>query len=151
MFPVFSQAKTAAKKTKSIQNLKYLSTGMIIYTSENNDRFPISASWEQEVKRFVTKPDAFDPILGEPGEGVKFMMNVELSNYSMSALKSPSETALLFLGASTAHSPQGSISDVFDLNGKALIGNADASCRWMDVNEIPFRFQELPPDPSSIQ
>jgi len=40
LFPVFAQAKAAAKKTASLSNLKQIGTSMHLYTSDNDDRFP---------------------------------------------------------------------------------------------------------------
>jgi prepilin-type N-terminal cleavage/methylation domain-containing protein len=41
LFPVFAQAKLAAKATQNISNLKNLGTGMIIYTADADDSFPL--------------------------------------------------------------------------------------------------------------
>jgi prepilin-type N-terminal cleavage/methylation domain-containing protein len=43
LFPVFAQAKTAAKKTQSISNLKQLGTAFNIYMSDNDDYLPLSS------------------------------------------------------------------------------------------------------------
>jgi prepilin-type N-terminal cleavage/methylation domain-containing protein/prepilin-type processing-associated H-X9-DG protein len=40
LFPVFAQAKAAAKKTQSLSNMKNVSLGMLLYTSDNEDKFP---------------------------------------------------------------------------------------------------------------
>jgi prepilin-type N-terminal cleavage/methylation domain-containing protein/prepilin-type processing-associated H-X9-DG protein len=40
LFPVFAQAKAAAKKTQSISNMKNISTGMLIYSSDTDDKYP---------------------------------------------------------------------------------------------------------------
>ncbi len=42
LFPVFAQAKTAAKRTQELSNVKNIVTGMIIYTSDYDDRVPPS-------------------------------------------------------------------------------------------------------------
>lgn len=44
LFPVFAQAKEAAKKTQSISNQKQVATGFLIYTADNDDVFPSSYS-----------------------------------------------------------------------------------------------------------
>ena len=41
LFPVFAQAKAAAKKAAAISNTKQCSTGMVIYTTDSDDTFPI--------------------------------------------------------------------------------------------------------------
>jgi prepilin-type N-terminal cleavage/methylation domain-containing protein len=40
LFPVFAQAKTAAKKASSLSNVKQLSTGNILYAADYDDYFP---------------------------------------------------------------------------------------------------------------
>lgn len=38
LFPVFAQAKVAAKKTQSLSNVKQIATGLMIYTADYDDR-----------------------------------------------------------------------------------------------------------------
>jgi len=40
LFPVFAQAKLAAKKTADLSNMKQLSLGLTIYTNDSDDMFP---------------------------------------------------------------------------------------------------------------
>lgn len=40
LFPVFAQAKTAAKKTQALSNAKQIGTASHIYSSDYDDRFP---------------------------------------------------------------------------------------------------------------
>ena len=42
LFPVFTQAKVAAKKTQSLSNVKQLGTSMQIYMSNSDDYLPMS-------------------------------------------------------------------------------------------------------------
>lgn len=44
LFPVFAQAKEAAKKTSSLSNVKQLGTSIAIYTADYDDVFPIASS-----------------------------------------------------------------------------------------------------------
>ena len=41
LFPVFAQAKAAAKKTQALNNTKQSGTGLMLYTADNDDMFPI--------------------------------------------------------------------------------------------------------------
>ena len=41
LFPVFAQAKVAAKKTTSLSNLKQAATAQIMYSSDSEDTFPL--------------------------------------------------------------------------------------------------------------
>jgi prepilin-type N-terminal cleavage/methylation domain-containing protein len=40
LFPVFAQAKEAAKKTSALSNIKQSASGVILYSSDNDDLFP---------------------------------------------------------------------------------------------------------------
>lgn len=52
LFPVFAQAKEAAKKTTGLSQAKQVSTGLTIYTADNDDLYPImlipnaSGNWQ---------------------------------------------------------------------------------------------------------
>jgi len=41
LFPVFAQAKLAAKKTQALSNAKQSTLGMLMYTTDNDDTFPV--------------------------------------------------------------------------------------------------------------
>ncbi|RYG42007.1 prepilin-type N-terminal cleavage/methylation domain-containing protein [bacterium] len=47
LFPVFAQAKTAAKKTAALSNQKQISTGLLLYMGDNEDRYPMRTGCEQ--------------------------------------------------------------------------------------------------------
>src|SRR3954469_17835340 len=44
LFPVFAQAKEAAKKSQTLNNTKQLSIAMLIYNTDNDDIFPLGMS-----------------------------------------------------------------------------------------------------------
>jgi len=46
LFPVFAQAKLAAKKTSSLSNVKQLSLGVLMYSNDQDDRFPMGSGEE---------------------------------------------------------------------------------------------------------
>src|SRR5438045_3088022 len=41
LFPVFAQAKLAAKKTQALSNAKQLTLGVIMYQADSDDVFPM--------------------------------------------------------------------------------------------------------------
>ena len=47
LFPVFAQAKAAAKKTVALSNVKQVSTGMFLYLGDNDDTYPRQSSCVQ--------------------------------------------------------------------------------------------------------
>ncbi len=46
LFPVFAQAKEAAKKTACLSNVRQIGIGMIMYTNDNDDFYPGNDQWE---------------------------------------------------------------------------------------------------------
>jgi prepilin-type N-terminal cleavage/methylation domain-containing protein len=57
LFPVFAQAKAAAKKTSELSNLKQVGLGAVMYCADSDDVFPVHAHWNN--------PDAgFDVVNG---------------------------------------------------------------------------------------
>lgn len=49
LFPVFAQAKLAAKKTQQLSNVKQLGTGVIIYAADSDDNHP--PAWNDRTER----------------------------------------------------------------------------------------------------
>jgi prepilin-type N-terminal cleavage/methylation domain-containing protein/prepilin-type processing-associated H-X9-DG protein len=46
LFPVFAQAKAAAKKTACLSNMKQLATASYLYNADFEDTFPLADLWE---------------------------------------------------------------------------------------------------------
>jgi len=46
LFPVFAQAKEAAKKTSTLSNFKQYGTSTAIYTADSDDNFPLAWSYD---------------------------------------------------------------------------------------------------------
>ena len=44
LFPVFSQAKEAAKRTATLNNFKQVGTAMLMYVGDNDDCYPLAWS-----------------------------------------------------------------------------------------------------------
>jgi prepilin-type N-terminal cleavage/methylation domain-containing protein/prepilin-type processing-associated H-X9-DG protein len=64
LFPVFAQAKAAAKKTADLSNMKQLATGLVLYANDNDDVSPwslheIGVEWYLQLYPYVKSPDVF--------------------------------------------------------------------------------------------
>jgi prepilin-type N-terminal cleavage/methylation domain-containing protein len=46
LFPVFAQAKAAAKKTQALSNTKQSATSVLLYTTDTDDTFPLAYSFD---------------------------------------------------------------------------------------------------------
>lgn len=53
LFPVFAQAKVAAKKASDISNLKQQGLGAMMYASDNDDGLPDVAVYETETESYI--------------------------------------------------------------------------------------------------
>lgn len=54
LFPVFAQAKEAAKKTSALSNIKQLGTAANIYLADYDDNFPLQTSFSTAVNQWRT-------------------------------------------------------------------------------------------------
>jgi prepilin-type N-terminal cleavage/methylation domain-containing protein/prepilin-type processing-associated H-X9-DG protein len=74
LFPVFAQAKAAAKKTQSLSNVKQIGLGTLIYITDNDDIFPMgsNACWWQPQDGgwtyYILPYLKSEPILVSPGD-----------------------------------------------------------------------------------
>lgn len=66
LFPVFSQAKLAAKKTQALSNVKLQSLALILYTADNNDRLPIADRWMDAVQPYAKQESIFKSLEATP-------------------------------------------------------------------------------------
>ncbi|MFZ4508245.1 MAG: type II secretion system protein [Fimbriimonas sp.] len=62
LFPVFAQAKMAAKKTTCLSNVKQIGLGVVMYATDNDDVFPLASTiditgqwtpWQYKVNPYV--------------------------------------------------------------------------------------------------
>lgn len=49
LFPVFAQAKLAAKKTQTLSNVKQSSLGLLMYSGDSDDQFPMAEYGDNDV------------------------------------------------------------------------------------------------------
>src|SRR6185503_11219014 len=72
LFPVFAQAKEAAKKTASLSNAKQEGTAMQIYMADYDDLFPLvygmDLNGNYDVARYNGYPAGWDSIVYEQGD-----------------------------------------------------------------------------------
>src|SRR5882724_3775291 len=50
LFPVFAQAKEAAKKTACLSNTKQIALGLQMYMNDNDDSYPGALPWIDDAK-----------------------------------------------------------------------------------------------------
>jgi len=121
LFPVFSQAKSAAKKTQALSNIKQLATAVMIYQADYDDRFPIGMGDQRKFKDqtfpYVKNSEVFF-VLGKPIES-----NPELAGVDATKLKNHSEIIMLW-GFAPA------------LENKGVVATADSAAYVTDKNAL---------------
>lgn len=140
LVPVFSQARLADKKTTSLSNLRQISTGMLIYSYNNNDRLPYATDWERVVLPEMKGPEVFNSPFSTPEKPVHYLMNQDLSNVALGSIRQPNETAMLFEGVNGTAYHAGRSANLHEQNGKVLIAFADGACKWVDKSVAPNHF-----------
>lgn len=105
LFPVFAQAKTAAKKSVAVSNTKQTATAMLIYSTDSDDNFPNAYATDQYGTMLMgpTGPDSYHLAAVPAGWGVNavwagadanhwvnstypYMKNYELTNCAFTTL-----------------------------------------------------------------
>jgi len=59
LFPVFAQAKAAAKKTQSLSNVKQLNLGIMMYTNDSDDMLPMAQYQNPEWISWIRVTDPY--------------------------------------------------------------------------------------------
>ena len=67
LFPVFSQAKAAAKNTQDLSDIRQIGISLALYSSDNDDRFVPVGSWDDPTITPFTNPAG--PAPGIPWNG----------------------------------------------------------------------------------
>ncbi len=81
LFPVFAQAKEAAKKTSDLSNVKQLGTGSLIYMGDNDDGFPLYVASYCTSNRIQNPLDPNDKPGGTTGIGRRPMWQAQIYPY----------------------------------------------------------------------
>jgi prepilin-type N-terminal cleavage/methylation domain-containing protein len=155
LFPVFAQAKLAAKKAVSISNQKQLGIGMLLYTNDYDDMYPRNDGCtlnDSEVTSFNGQPAGTDPTpwcngKGPAGDGVggyAFRDN----DYSWSKWIQPyiKSTQLIYhpvITPTSAGLTDGEVDGGYALN-TALTGAAN-TWGYLPVQSHPYQYQYRAP------
>lgn len=121
LFPVFSQAKNAAKKTQALSGIKQLSTGIMIYQADWDDRFPSGmgslSRLQNQVMPYVKDRSVFAI------EGAPIQSNINLAGKEAKEINDISNTIMLW-----AYPPS--------LGTKAVASSADSAAFVTDKNAL---------------
>lgn len=140
LFPVFSQARAAAKETRALANLKQVNVVMQLYASANDDKLPIADQWAGALRSSKLVPDATifeDSSLGEGGyQRFGFAMNAEASGLMITRLQAPDRTVILYSSKTLADNACGDKNDVrLTARGRLMLAFADGRCMLVKPEE----------------
>jgi hypothetical protein len=98
LFPVFSQARFAAKKTATLSNAKTASLGLIMYASDWNDRLPLPETWMDATMPYTKNDSVYKSILASEKDPSKygFAFREALAGKKASAYPDPENWAMIF-------------------------------------------------------
>lgn len=94
LFPVFSQARTAARSTLCLSNMKQTAVAAIMYTSDYDERLPLAPTWQTTLSGSTTAKVLGCPDVKGPIGGFAFVKS--LSGKRSDRVGKPNETILLF-------------------------------------------------------
>ncbi len=138
LFPVFSQARSAAIKTVSRSNIKRIATSVIIYCADYNDKYPPVRSWEDAVTPYMlSSPNEAQsaspfrpPYKENPGS---YAFNASLNGKSMVDLLDPSRTIMVFEAVPGGKNVHGGQEMVRKEQSFFFAGMGDSSARTIHI------------------
>ena len=94
LFPVLTKAREKARQGSCMNNLRQISVGMSVYSTEHEDLLPTTANWNKQFTnnaKILTCPSA-------PTINVGYAYNANLSGKDLAHIAKPSETMLAIDG-----------------------------------------------------
>jgi prepilin-type processing-associated H-X9-DG protein len=102
LFPVFSQAKAAAQRTRCQSNLKQLANAQLLYTADFDDRFPLADGWDEAISPYSQGAFAC-PLVEQANLGRSgYAFNEALQKKKAQQISSLAGSILLFESQDTA-------------------------------------------------
>jgi hypothetical protein len=97
LFPVFSQAKLAAKKTVSLSNVKQLSLGALMYCNDFDDKFPPHMETVASMRPYIFPYVKNEAIFVSPNpNGGEYLGNPKLSGKNSVKVVNPAKTIMIY-------------------------------------------------------
>lgn len=99
LFPVFAQAKLAAKWAASMTNAKSVNLSLIMYTTDNNDTLPMKENWVDATTKYRKSDEAMTlPIASSKDDGFRYDLAfyAKSSGKRLSQMSSPASEATIF-------------------------------------------------------
>jgi prepilin-type processing-associated H-X9-DG protein len=96
LLPALARAKTKAQTVQCMNHVKQLNLALMMYATDNNNRFPAGDKWCDAIRPYTGGSTAMYQCPGEPGGRCAFSLNSSLANQALSSGQSPARTVLVF-------------------------------------------------------
>lgn len=116
LFPVFAQAKQAAKKTASLSNLKQMGTALNLYTTDTDDTYPLAHcdgdpaggyNWNRFIPVPANQVPQTDPAWKVNGVQTFVLNSMQPYMKNLQMLECPGGTAISYSNQGFAYYPNG--------------------------------------------
>jgi hypothetical protein len=140
LLPALAKARESARSLKDQAQLSQVGMAVLIYTADNDGRFPSADSWPQDLVdlQFVTDESIFESSFAI-GQGRSFAMNANLGGVRDAEVTDPELTVLMFECA--PGSPPAGGPELLAAEPRAYAGYAvcfaDGSVMRVQREEIP--------------
>lgn len=125
---IFSLAKSAAKKTTCLSNVKQISLATVMYMADNDDRFPKDASrFKATVMPYLKNSVIFHCPEDAPG-AVSYFFDPRLAGKRLADVAAPAQTAMVIEGAKN-HA-------IFRHAGSAGVGYVDGHAKMVKADQM---------------
>lgn len=105
MFPVFAQAREAARTASCSSNLKMMSTGVMMYAMDYDEKYPPATIWMDTLPPYISSAGSQRPLekilrcpsaTAKSAEAYGYAYNSALSRLSMEKLTEPQSTPMIY-------------------------------------------------------
>ncbi len=138
LYPVIKEARESAEKACCLSNVKNLSLAMQMYLADNNDRFPATERWVEEMMPYLRNEEVLKCPADESGARSSYGLNKAVIGKSLVDVQDPAGLVVFFETAHPGDNPVGGPDDVVSPprhEGGNHYAFADARAAWSD--EVP--------------
>lgn len=102
LFPVFSQARSSARRASCLSNEKQIALGNLMYVQDYDERFPIASDWQTGVSPYIKNdrifhcPEVLAGTEQSAPAGTNYAFHNVLDKMKAARLAEPRDTVLIY-------------------------------------------------------